>query len=145
MNILVPIDFSDVEGVLIKEAVFIAEKTKAKIILIHVVEPEPEFVGYETGPQTVRNDVACEFHEKHKMLQNEAKHFKQAGIEVTPLLIQGPTSDVILKEAHKFNADMIIIGSHGHGALLHLIMGSVSQDIVKYAKCPVLVVKTLPK
>ena len=46
----------------------------------------------------------------------------------------------ILKEADKVNAEMIITGSHGHGAVYDILVGSVSAGIIKYSKIPVLVV-----
>jgi nucleotide-binding universal stress UspA family protein len=50
------------------------------------------------------------------------------------------TVESIVAEAQRLNADMIVVGSHHHGALYNLVVGSVTGDVLKRAKCPVLVV-----
>ena len=50
--------------------------------------------------------------------------------------------EVILDEANKLNIDLIVVGSHGHGAVYHLMVGSVSQGVLHQSTCPVLVVPT---
>ena len=65
---------------------------------------------------------------------------EQSGIDVTPLLIQGATVATIIEESSKLKADMIVIGSHGHGALYKTLVGSVSEGIIRKAACPVLIV-----
>jgi len=59
---------------------------------------------------------------------------------VTALLVQGPTTETILGEAEKLAADLIVVGSHGHGALARAIVGSTSRSLLGKAKVPVLVV-----
>ena len=55
-------------------------------------------------------------------------------------MIQGGVADKLLDEARKLKAGWIILGSHGHGALHHALLGSVSQAIIKHAPCPVVIV-----
>ncbi len=54
--------------------------------------------------------------------------------------IQGPLTEKVLHQAEEQNADLIVMGSHGHGALYHFLVGSVTAGVVRGAKCPVLVV-----
>ncbi|HDY68944.1 MAG TPA: universal stress protein [Candidatus Scalindua sp.] len=49
---------------------------------------------------------------------------------------------VILDESSKLKIDLIVVGSHGHGAVYHLIVGSVSEEVLQRSSCPVLVVPT---
>ncbi|RMF20673.1 MAG: universal stress protein, partial [Cyanobacteria bacterium J083] len=58
------------------------------------------------------------------------------------LLIQGATVTTILQEAAKLQAEMIIIGSHGHSSLYKALLGSVSEGIIRQATCPVLIIPT---
>ena len=62
------------------------------------------------------------------------------GLDVTPMLVQGPTVELLLNEADKLGIDMIIMGSHGHGALYNALVGTVSEGVLHKAKCPVLIV-----
>jgi nucleotide-binding universal stress UspA family protein len=74
------------------------------------------------------------------MLQKQAASLRDSGVEVTALLLQGPTVESILNQSEKLKADWIVVGSHGHGALYHVWMGSVGQGLIHRAGCPVVVV-----
>lgn len=139
-TILVPVDFSDVTDRVIGAATQFAQAFNSRIVLLHVVEPEPEFVGFEPGPITVRAAVAHDFRAEHHRLEEFKQQFATAGVEVTALQIQGPTIHKILSEAETQAADLIVLGSHGHGALYRLLVGSVTEGVLKAAKCPVVVV-----
>ena len=60
---------------------------------------------------------------------------------VTADVVSGSPKQLILEEADTFEADLIVVGSHGHGALGRFLMGSVSQSVVLHAKCSVEVVR----
>ena len=62
------------------------------------------------------------------------------GIRVTPLLVQGETIATILRKIDKFEIDMVVMGTHGHGKLYSLIVGSVSNGVVQKSKIPVMLV-----
>ena len=139
-NILAAIDFSDISPLVINKAAEISRCFASKLWLIHVAAPDPDFIGYETGPQTERDWRAKTLKKEHQYLQNRALELEQKGINVTPLLIQGTTADTIIKEGSKLNADLIVIGSHGHGAFYKALVGSVSEQIIRKASCPILIV-----
>jgi nucleotide-binding universal stress UspA family protein len=61
-------------------------------------------------------------------------------LAVTGQVLEGPPSDVILEEADRWKADLIVVGSHGYGAWRGLLLGSVSRAVVSQAKCSVEVV-----
>ena len=65
---------------------------------------------------------------------------RQAGLEATALLVQGPIVETILAEAKKMKVDLLIVGSHGFGALYDLVVGSSSRGVLKDTEIPVLVV-----
>lgn len=137
-TILVPVDFSDATPKVISTARQLAEALGARIVLLHIVEGEPAFVGFEPGPATVRTAVADDFHHEHRQLEKLKESL--AGLEVLALQIQGATAEKILQEAAGQQADMIVLGSHGHGALFHLLAGSVATTVLRETTCPVLVV-----
>jgi nucleotide-binding universal stress UspA family protein len=55
-------------------------------------------------------------------------------------MIQGPTADTILEQSHRFSANLVVLGSHGHGAFHDFIAGSVTRGVLKKSSVPVLVV-----
>ncbi len=142
MKILVAVDLSEATAKIVEEAKNMAEALSAKLWLIHAARPEPAFIGYDPGPQSVRDSVAKEFHVEHGKIHDLAESLRQAGLEVTALLVQGESVQAILHEAEKFDVDMIIIGSHGRGLMHQLILGSTSEGVLHKARCPVLVVPT---
>ncbi|MBW2288523.1 MAG: universal stress protein [Deltaproteobacteria bacterium] len=139
-NIIVPIDFSPISEVVLDIAKILAQCFSARLWLIHVASPDPDFVGYDAGPQSVRDQLAEHLREEHQRLQATAAELREAGIETTALLIQGATADKILAEADHHAADLIVMGSHGHGAMHRALMGSVSERVLRKAACPVTII-----
>ena len=139
-NIVAAIDFSAISHDVVELAANLAETYGAALSLVHVAAPDPAFVGYEAGPQSVRNDRAQELHREHQDLHRLAEELRARGLRVTPLLVQGPTVDTLLEEARRLQADILVMGSHGRGALLSILLGSVSTGVLRHAPCPVLVV-----
>ena len=60
---------------------------------------------------------------------------------ITTAVIDGSPAQVILREAEAFSADLIVVGSHGHGAVAGFLLGSVSQSVALHAKCSVEIVR----
>jgi len=139
-HILVPVDFSPVTMSVFDQAEAVARCFDARLWLIHVAAPDPDFVGLDVGPQHVRDWRAAQLREEHRDIQTMALELEKRGIDVTPMLVQGPTVETILAEADKLDVDMIIMGSHGHGALYSMLVGTVSEGVLHKAKCPVLIV-----
>ena len=137
-TILVPVDFSDTTSGVIETAKQFAATFGSRVVLLHISEPEPDFVGFEPGPIAVRQTVARDLKQEHQKMEDLKS---SCGIpDVLALHIQGPAVEKILHEAASHNAELIVIGSHGHGALYELLVGSVTAGVLKGAKCPVLVV-----
>ena len=139
-TILAPIDFSDVSTAVIATAESLARSFSAALWLIHVAAPNPDFVGFEAGPQSVRDQRAEHPRDEHRQLQEEAARLESAGVNATALLVQGPTVEKIFAEAERLQADWIVIGSHGHGAAYRALLGSVSESVVRGSKLPVTIV-----
>jgi nucleotide-binding universal stress UspA family protein len=137
-TILVPVDFSDVTEKVVDTAAQLAEAFESRIVLVHVAEPEPQFVGYDPGPMSVRVAVAGDIHVDQRRL--EALKLKFSGTEVLALQVQGSIPEEILSLAQEHSATLIVMGSHGHGALYRLLVGSVANAVLKAGICPVLIV-----
>jgi nucleotide-binding universal stress UspA family protein len=140
MKILVAVDFSPVTDHVLRALGQIAKTPAAQVWLVHVAPPDPDFVGYDTGPDVVRSQVAAEHHDRHLKLQALAARARDAGVEATALLLQGPTVETIVAEADRLSAGMIVLGSHGHGRLYDMLVGSVAEGVVRASALPVLLV-----
>jgi nucleotide-binding universal stress UspA family protein len=62
-------------------------------------------------------------------------------VEVTSMILEGHPADVIIEEARRWNADLIVVGSHGYGPVKRLALGSVSGRIATHAPCSVEIVR----
>jgi len=139
-NILLPIDFKGNEQLLLDKAYEIADKFSSKVWLIHVAAPNPDYIGYDAGPQFIRDDRANALKEERKEIQTFAKSLTQKGIETEALLIQGTTVETILEKTKKLNIDLIIIGHQIHGFFYKALFGSVSERVIKKSDIPILLV-----
>lgn len=142
MNLLVPVDMSEASEKVVEAARRMATGREAKVYVLHVAAPDPDFVGFQTASPAVRLAVAQEFRREHRAVQAIADKLRSEGIDATALLVRGVTVDSILHEAEAMNADTIVIGTHGHGAVHGAIVGSVSSGVIRKSKVPVLVVPT---
>jgi nucleotide-binding universal stress UspA family protein len=142
-GILVALDLAEPaasDAVVLHHAAALARATKEPLWLLHVAAPDPDFVGYGAGPQSVRDAVAARFREEHRRLQHLAHQLRAEGTECTALLVQGPTAAQILAEAKRVGASMIVMGARPRQPLRILVLGSTSRDVLARADRPVLVV-----
>lgn len=139
-NILAAVDFSGVTDAVVNAAESMALVYATPVTFMHVEAPEPAFVGYEPGPQHVRDNLAKQVIEDHQRIGEVRERLKADGVDCHSLVVQGPIVDKILEEADRIGAGLIVIGSHGHGMLYDLVLGSVSEGVTRKAQCPVLVV-----
>ena len=140
MSILVAVDLSPASEKVVEAAGRIAKLTGAPVYILHVAEPEPDFVGYDAGPEVVRTQVAHELRREHRDVQALAEKLRADGLDATALLIRGPTVETTLKEADNLKAELVVVGTHGHGAVYDVLIGSYSAGIIRRSKLPVLVV-----
>ena len=139
-NILVAVDFSNDDQVLLAKALQMAKPFGSKIWVVHIAAPDPDFVGYEPGPQYIRDFRAEDLRTEHKTLKAYVDHCRLAGIDTDGLLIQGPTVSTILEEAEKLSIDLFIVGNHKHGFWHRLFNEDTPIELAKKAKIPLLLV-----
>jgi nucleotide-binding universal stress UspA family protein len=139
-TLLVCVDFSDVTDAVLAQAQTLATAFDERIVLLHVASPEPEFVGFSPGPESVRQVVAEDMWAEHRKSQDLKDTLSAQGLAVEAITVQGDIAESILAHSERLSADMIVLGSHGHGALHNLLMGSVCEQVLRKATCPVVVV-----
>ena len=142
MKLLVAVDLSEATQIIVQKAEELAMALSAKIWILHNAEPEPDFVEFKVDPQAAREALAKKFHNEHLQVQDIANQLRKTGLDATALLVHGATVETILKEASDLDVDMIIVGSHGRGAMYQLLVGSVSEGILHKSRYPVLIIPT---
>lgn len=140
MRLLVPLDLSSATERVLATAIKLSRAMHANVFLLHVAAPEPDFVGYGAGSPAVRDQVAHEHREEHRQLQAHAQALRNLGVDCTALLIQGATADAILREAERLEADLVVMATHGHGAMFDLLVGSISHSVLRHSRVPVVMV-----
>jgi nucleotide-binding universal stress UspA family protein len=139
-TMLVPIDFSDVTAAVVKTAGDWARATGYRVHLFHVLPEDADLVGYESGLQMLPYVPPAESAEDSRLMQSYQQELAARGLEVTSRIVQGTPVLDIIDEAVAVGADVIVLGSHRHGALHHLLLGSVSGGVLRRTPCPVLIV-----
>jgi nucleotide-binding universal stress UspA family protein len=139
-NILVTIDFEEKGQVLIEKAAELAKKFKAKLWLVHVAAPDLDFIGYDVGPQYIRDVLAKDLRNEHKLLQGFTNQLKEKNIVAEALLVQGTTIETIVELTEKLAIDLIVIGKHEHGFFHKTFMVSTDESLIEKSNIPVLIV-----
>jgi len=157
-RILVPIDFSDVTPSLIDLARQLAKALDAEVHLVHVKEftaaatpgtlgyalaGMPELApmsgvpvpGFESMPETIPEDEG-----QTSKLTKWQEEIAQDGIKVSLQEPTGAVAEEILNQADTLDADLIVMGTHGHGAMYNLLVGSATKGVLKHSTRPVLLV-----
>ena len=140
-NILVPIDFSTHSKNALRYAVPLAEQFGAVIHLVYVVEPTiyPADLGFG---QVVVPGVEEELRAKGAAELQDLIAEEVAGrVKATSVVLTGKPHQEILREADERKIDLIVVATHGHTGVEHMLFGSTAMRIVRLAKCPVLTVR----
>ena len=143
-TLLVPVDFSDKAGRLLSVAQEEARLRGAGLYLLHVIEPAAEVAGFETDPEMMRlrigEDLEAEQRIEVVRLNELAEEVRGRGVDCDAGVTMGLPADEILTAAKERDAGLVVMGSHGHGALYHLFTGSVVTGVLKKTDRPVMVV-----
>lgn len=139
-NILAPIDFSDYSKNALKYAIEFAKEFKAKLFLVYVVEPMIYPADFSMG-QIAIPSTDIDLHARaEEELNNLAKSI-DADLKVETMIKTGKPFVEIIETATEKDIDLIIIATHGHTGVEHLLFGSTAEKIVRKAPCPVLTLR----
>lgn len=140
-KVLVPVDFSDCSKKALQYAVPFAKQFNATLTLLHVV-PRHSAIDGETYPVNCELTLEKDLRENARQKLIElAKEFPLHEIPVQIETCLGATGVEIANAAQKLEADLIIISTHGRTGRVHSLVGSVAENLVQLARCPVLVVR----
>lgn len=140
-NILVPIDFSNYSKNALRYAVNFAKLFKSKVYLVYVVEPVIYPSDFSMGQVTFPvNDLEMNVRAKDELI-NLAKSEIGSEIEVETIIKTGKPFVEINETASELDIDLIVIATHGHTGMEHLLFGSTAEKVVRKAPCPVLTLR----
>lgn len=142
---MIALDYGQGQSEILTMGLKVASKFLSKVFLVHVADPEPDFVGYEVGPQYIRDEVAKELRKEHLWLEKYKKQFLAMDIPTEALLIQGPTSEMLLGEIKKQHIDLMVMGNRKHGFLHSLFFGSTRDNLIDEIIVPILLVPIIEK
>jgi nucleotide-binding universal stress UspA family protein len=137
-KILVPIDGSENSIFVQEHAAKLAQLSGAQLTLLHVLDLPPQLKSLESY-----NLIKEQLEEKGQKIIEEAKA-RCNGYNITCIdkIAVGVPEDEIIKEEQQGGYDLIVVGSRGLGEVKSWILGSVSRRVIRYARCPVTVVKS---
>jgi universal stress protein A len=144
-KILVPTDFSEYSDRALRQALDIAKQYKAKVFLLHVVREEVANridIGVITDEGLWQQIRDSQLAETKARLQNQIDKFPQAKeVEVVTTIRHGIPYEKILEEGEEQGIDLIVVASLGRSGIAKYLIGGVARNILKGAKCPVLLTK----
>jgi nucleotide-binding universal stress UspA family protein len=140
MDLMVATDFSPHGKAVLRVARRLGQALGARIRVVHVATPGGGRALHGGGAPGGGAAVADDVREEARLVEEAAAALRESGLEATGLLVEGPPVRTLLEEAGRLEADMIVVGSHGYGAVARALLGSVSAGVVRHATCPVLVV-----
>lgn len=137
-RILVPLDFSTNSARALDYAHSLAQKFGAALHLVHVCEVpgtasmDAYAIAYTDSSQRLGEEAEKGLNEVARALTD---------VKVTTEVLFGRPASAIVEDATNNTADLIVMGTHGHGAVMHLLMGNVAERVVRASPCPVLTVR----
>ena len=137
LRILVAIDFSPHASNALQWARSLADALGAKLILLHVIDAV-NAVGLETG------GVTADFAPLHVLREQAEKRMGELKAlipDARTVVREASPRPTIVDAALELNCQMIVMGTHGHSGLEHLLLGSVAEYVVRHSKIPVLTVR----
>jgi nucleotide-binding universal stress UspA family protein len=135
-RLLLATDLSPTSGPATDEAFATARRLGAQLLVVSVIDPSA--LRLPGGRFQARVDQVRE--RRQSAAQELVQRGRREGVRVTFLVWEGDPGDSILEAALAEDADMVILGSHGRGPIGRLLLGSVSQHVVRHARVPVVVV-----
>ena len=138
-TIVVAVDFSDPSQVALDEAIGHAGQEGARLHIVHALELPATAVAY--GFELPVTYVSDSRDAAQQLLEEAVKHAAERGVDAESHLSNAPAVTAIVGLAAECEADLLVVGTHGHTGLKHFTLGSVAERVMSRAPCSVLVAK----
>ena len=144
-TIVALVDLSDLTFKVLKQAHALATAFHSEVIILHVKAKVPVVVDVGLAAPVVMQDPspAAAQQQSEQLLEMRDSLIK-FGVRASVDQLADASVEAVLAETKRCHADLIILGSHHHSTIYHLLVGSVTADVLKHAHCPVLVVPSDP-
>lgn len=140
IKILHPTDFSEGAEQARDEAIRLARALDAEVVLVHVLSQTPLYAEGLSGVQIDRIYEAQRTWAEESMRGRVAETLA-AGVPARGLLRVGVPAQEVVRAAEEERVDLIVLGTHGRGAIGRLLLGSVADRVIRTALCPVVTVR----
>ncbi len=141
-NILCPLDFSEFSAHAFAYAQSLARHYQSQLFAVHVIQSVfsayPSYINPDVVDEVSRGLRSFAADEMRDFLENRA----QPGVRMESHVQEGDITDTILALAQAREADLIVMGTHGRRGLDHWLLGSVTERVLRKARCPVLAVRS---
>jgi nucleotide-binding universal stress UspA family protein len=147
-TIVVAVDFSNATPGVLEMASKLARAFGAKLRLFHVVEPEPSYTAYGFTPDEFPALHAYQEEAKRRAVRKLEDLLGTVKHELTDVecqIAEGSPLHSLLDYIKEIDAGLVVLGSHGHGAIASLLLGSVAEGMVRKATVPTLIVPAEPE
>lgn len=141
-RILVPVDGSDLSKKALEKALSLAKEFGSRVTILHVNENVPASWGFPgmEGIEIPEEKIKQQAEEYAENLLDDYREIsKKTGLEVHTDVIFGNPANEIIEASRDF--DLIVMGTHGRGGLLHLLIGGTAEKVVRHACCPVFLIR----
>jgi nucleotide-binding universal stress UspA family protein len=140
-TIVVPTDFSKISFSAFEYARNLAERMNAEIHLVYVMEKTPPFIAVKSIDMPEDEILKKMEIEARKKLHETASIFSEdTNIKIEEVLRLGNDFEEIVNYSKEIKADLIVIATHGRTGVLHSLLGSVAEKVIRFSRCPVLVI-----
>lgn len=145
MRVLLATDGSAASEMAIDLAAGVSWPDGSAIRVVSVVEPVAALPAAAWAPvlaEDTEEQVEQQMASARQVVERAARRLAQSGAEIEHDAMRGRAASCIVEDAREFGADLILIGSRGHGTIASMLLGSVSAEVSDHAPCPVLVART---
>lgn len=139
-TLLVSVDFSAATRAVVETAAELAQASRARLILHHSVMPPVVTAEFGVGAELMQETLDVLEKGARRQLAHLEDELTARGLNTETALTHGMAAALILEQAARVEADLIVLGSHGHTALYDLIVGGTTHAVLRKARCPVVVV-----
>ena len=143
-RILVPIDGSPTANRGLDEAIRLAKSHRARLCLLHVVDESVLTQSFEAGAAMIDDLLESLRASGRKIVAEAAARGRKQGLKPQTILVEnmlGSVAEVIVRQAKKFRAELIVIGTHGRRGVPRVVLGSAAEGVVRTSNVPVLLVR----
>ena len=141
-RIVHPTDFSPASGPAFKKGLELAKENGATLVVVHVLPILPVVGDAFIPPATIDEMIRGQRAQGEKAMDRLVARARAAGVKVVGVVLDnGAVPDALVRFAKRQKADLIVMGTHGHGFLARALLGSVAQRVVNKAPVPVMLIR----